>query len=238
MNSSFHPGEKHIFIIALLLFSLLTGIIFSEVCYAEACSAVPGDTNTGVLIIDPGHGGADGGAVAADGTNESTINLDIALRLDALARFFGQHTILTRDSNDLPYPESEDSIAKKKRWDQHRRLELINSNESAVLISIHQNKYPDPRPYGPQVLYSHSSDSEKLGVKCHELLNTCLSPENRRLAIPASDDIYLMKNAKCTAILVECGFLSNPHELCKLQDNTYQKKLAAILLSAYLCSES
>ncbi len=225
----------YLLIAVALLFFLITGIIISNTADDAVRPAIAVNDRSPLLIIDAGHGGADGGAVAADGTYESTINLDIALRLDDLARFFGVRTLLTRDSEQLDYPENEDTIAKMKRWDQHRRLEIINYDPSAVVISIHQNKYPDPRPSGPQVLYGESPGSEELGKHCHELLNRNLCPENRHVASPASNNIYLMKNAVCRAILVECGFISNHEELSKLLDDSYQKKIAAILLAAYLC---
>lgn len=230
--------KMHAIIALALLFCFIAGIIIIGTDEVETRPVLSEQATSTCLIIDPGHGGADGGAVASDGTRESVINLAIALRLDSLARFCGVQSLLTRSSEDLPYPESEDSIAKMKRWDQHRRLELINSTDKAILISIHQNKYPDPRPFGPQVLYGSVSGSNELGLKCHELLNLYLCPENRRVASPASDNIYLMKNAACPAILVECGFISNSQELSQLQQDNYQKKLAAIILAAYLCYKS
>ena len=219
---------------AALLFLHFTGIINSEPESEEAVAVVSEANNVSVLIIDPGHGGADGGAVAPDGTLESVLNLEIALKLDDLSHFFGIKTVLTRDSELLDYPDDISSIAEMKRWDQHRRLEIINSAGDAVFISIHQNKYPDSKPYGPQVLYGEAVDSELLGKSCHEYLNVWLCPENRRVASPALKDIYLIKNANCTSILVECGFLSNSDDLSKLKENDYQKKLASILLAVYL----
>ncbi len=228
--------KKHLYIAAALLFCLLTGIIIGVQTADDEAITVSKESNASrILIIDAGHGGADGGAVAADGTAESSINLSIALKLNSLAKIFGIQTMMTRENEELPYPQNAATIAEKKRWDQHTRLEMINSAENAVLISIHQNKYPDSRPFGPQVLYGKISGSDALGTLCHELLNSSLCPENRRLAAPASDNIYLMKNALCPAILVECGFISNPSELQKLLDDCYQRKLVCILLASYLC---
>ena len=141
---------------------------------------------------------------------------------------------MTRESEHLPYPESANSIKEMKRWDQKRRIDIINSVENGVLISIHQNKYPDSRPKGPQVLYGKIGNSEGFGTLCHQMLNDYLSPDNRRVATPASQDIYLIKNAKCDSILVECGFLSNFEELSNLCTDGYQTKIAAILLTSYL----
>jgi len=221
-------------LVVALLFSAVTGIILLEGRERKAVSASLEFSHKPVLIIDAGHGGTDGGAVAADGTTESIIILSIASKLNSAAMLFGLRTLMTREAEQLDYPEEADSIAVKKRWDQNRRLELINSVSEACLISIHQNKYPDSRPFGPQVLFGRCEGAEELGIKCHELLNLSLCPSNRRLAVSAPDNIYLMKNAKCPSILVECGFISNLDDLSKLLDKSYQKKLAAVILAAYL----
>ena len=217
---------------AALLFLHITGIIKPN---EDKTAAVFSHADFGnILLIDAGHGGADGGAVAPDGTLESNINLSIAIKLHDLAHFLAVRTIMTRESEHLPYPESANSIREMKRWDQKRRLDIINSSENGVLISIHQNKYPDSRPYGPQVLYGKLGESEEFGNLCHQMLNDHLSPDNRRVATPAAEDIYLIKNAKCDSVLVECGFLSNTEELSKLCTDGYQTKIAAILLTSYL----
>ena len=187
-----------------------------------------------VLIIDAGHGGEDGGAVSASGVIESGINLEIALRLDAIAGLYGQRTAMTRETEEIDYPEDAVTIAQKKKADQHARVELINSLPDAVLISIHQNFFPDSRPSGCQVLYGAGEESEKLGTLTHELLCTSLCPDNRRVAAPISESIYLMKKAQCTAILVECGFLSNAAETELLLTDNYQIKLSAVLMASYM----
>lgn len=217
-----------------LLFLWLTGIIFvkEESDISVFVSAQP--SSPPILIIDAGHGGADGGALAADGTKESVLNLSVAEKLRSLCGVFGINTIMTRETEELAYPKDKDTIAKMKRWDQHRRLDLINSMENAFFLSIHQNKFPDPRPFGPQVIYGKSEESKLWGEICHDLLNANLCPDNRRLASEASENIYLIKNAACPSILVECGFLSNPDELEKLKADDYQIELSEILLVSFL----
>ena len=187
-----------------------------------------------ILVIDAGHGGEDGGAVAPDGTLESDVNLIVALRLEALARLLGVPTRMTRRSREIDYPPELTTTARRKVYDQHSRAELIRSTPGAVLVSIHQNKYPDPRPRGPQVLYAADGESKTLGEAAHALLTQALWPENRRVAAPASKDIYLLRAAQCPAILAECGFLSNPEEAALLAEPDYQTKIALCLLSAYL----
>ncbi|NCB52381.1 MAG: N-acetylmuramoyl-L-alanine amidase [Clostridia bacterium] len=187
-----------------------------------------------ILCIDPGHGGEDGGAQTAEGILESEINLDIALRLDALAGLYGVQTVMTRTSENIDYPEGANTTARRKVADQHRRVELINSLSNAALISIHQNCFPDTRPFGCQVLYARTEGSKEFGKLAHEMLCESLCPDNRRVAAPVSESIYLMQNVRCTAILVECGFLSNASEAALLQTESYRTKISSVLLAAYL----
>ena len=187
-----------------------------------------------VLIIDPGHGGEDGGAVAADGTLEAELNLAIAQKLKGLASFCGVQTVMTRTGDHIDYPTDAATISARKTADQKRRVALINNTPNGVLISIHQNWYPTSEPHGAQVLYARNPESEAFGTLMHARLIEALDPENRRVPAPISEDIYLMRNAACPAVLIECGFLSNPEELSKLKDDTYQMKLGMLMLSAYL----
>ena len=191
-----------------------------------------------VLIIDAGHGGADGGAVAEDGTVESSINLAIAQKLELLSGLFGVETVMTRESEDIAYPDEADTIAKMKRADQNARVNLINSIPDGVLISIHQNYYPDSRPSGAQVLYAATDGSQELGEIAHTAITASLCPDSRRVAAPVSSEIYLMRSVHCPAILVECGFISNAEELLKLKNSVYQNEIAALLLTSYLQYES
>ena len=103
-----------------------------------------------------------------------------------------------------------------------------------MLISIHQNYYPTAQPRGAQVLYSSFGDSDRLGKRMQELLVGKLDPENRRLATPAPKELYLTANARCPAVLVECGFMSNNFEVLKLKESGYQNALALVIAAAYL----
>ena len=107
-----------------------------------------------------------------------------------------------------------------------------------MLISIHQNFFPTAQPSGCQVLYGKPEGSRELGELTHKNLTEALCPTSRRVAAPISEDIYLMRSAKCTSILVECGFLSNPSEAALLQTEDYQLKISALLLASYLQYEA
>ena len=186
------------------------------------------------LIVDPGHGGEDGGAVAPDGTAEADLNLSISERLELIASFFGVRVVMTRSGNDIAYPADAKTVKARKTADQRARVELINSNPGAVLISVHQNKYTTPSPRGAQVFYARTDGSRELAEKTHELLSALPEGGSDRTAMPVSDDVYIMKNVSCTAVLAECGFISNPGELALLKSGTHQTRLASALAAAYL----
>lgn len=214
----------------------MTAVIVSTALILSPHSPfAPASAESGpVLIIDAGHGGEDGGAVAPDGTLESNINLDIALRLKALADFWGIETVMTRSTSDLPYPPEAETLSAKKKADQNERLELINRTPDGILLSIHQNFYPADSPWGIQVFYGQESGSNIFAAKLQENMTAQLCPENKRLAEAIGDEIYLMRRAACPAVLVECGFLSNPSDREKLCSESYQTELAAVMLSSYL----
>ena len=219
---------------AVLLFLLTTAIIIYRVQPAAAQASTDFDaSDMPILIIDPGHGGLDGGALAADGTTESSVNLSIGLKMREIGRIFGTDAIMTRTSEALDYPDENASIHNKKVWDQKARVSLINSTENAILISVHQNTYPDPRPSGCEVLYGKTVGAKEFAEVTQNHLISQLCPENRRVAAPISDKIYLMKQVTCPAILVECGFLSNPEEAAKLESDVYRTELALILMVSY-----
>ena len=217
----------------------MTGLVISiaAVSYNELdkIHTVSAETaNDHVLMIDPGHGGEDGGAVSADGVQEADLNLSIGKRLSTLCELCGVHSVMTRAAAEIEYPEGAETIAAKKVADQKQRVALINATPNAVLISIHQNQYPTPQPHGAQVLYAATDESAAFGELLQEQLVTQLDPQNRRVAAPISEDIYLMKNISCPGVLVECGFISNPDELARLQQSEYQLRLSMTMLSSYL----
>ncbi|NMA37254.1 MAG: N-acetylmuramoyl-L-alanine amidase [Papillibacter sp.] len=184
------------------------------------------------FILDAGHGGLDGGASAADGTIESGLNLSICLKLDAIMGLCGYPTVLTRYIEDISYPESANTIHKKKVYDQKSRIELINSVENALVVSIHLNKFSDSQPRGAQVLYNGLGSSKELAEYMQAQFTNVLQNGNKRSAARVPKDIYLMKQINCPGLIVECGFLSNPDETRLLKTDLYQTKLAAIIAAS------
>ena len=187
-----------------------------------------------LLILDAGHGGADGGASSASGLKESEVNLDIVLRMRELCRLLSVPVMLTRESEELAYPPEADSLAALKRWDTRQRVDFINRQDHAVLLSIHQNCYPDPQPRGPQTFYSDKTYSLNKAKQIQSYMTENLYPENRRVAAPMPKGLYIPEHIHCPAILCECGFLSNPEEAKALSTESYRTKIAVILMAAFL----
>ena len=142
-------------------------------------------------------------------------------------------TLLRTEDVSLAGPEAE-TLREKKRSDLQRRVEIINSTESAYLLSIHQNQFTNARYYGAQVFYRPDEPSRLWAVETQELLRVSVAPENDRQAKEIPEEIYLMSHIQCPAILVECGFLSNPEEDALLQTEDYQRRLSVVLIGSYL----
>ena len=182
------------------------------------------------IVIDPGHGGEDGGAISRSGLPESKYNLEIALRLKDLFHLLGHHTKMTRTADVSIYTKGE-TLSQKKASDLKERVKLINETENALLISIHQNHYPDDRYSGAQVFYADTAGSEELAKLQQAALLSALDPGNNR-QIKRIRGVYLMEHIQCPAVLIECGFLSNASEDEKLKDPEYQKKLSCAIAAA------
>ncbi len=187
------------------------------------------------IIIDPGHGGVDGGATSCTGVLESKMNLDIALRLEDLCHLLGFNTKMIRRTDMSVYTEGN-TIAAKKISDLKQRVKIVKETEHAVLVSIHQNYFLESKYFGTQLFYANTEGSRELAKQMQNNINSHLIANNKRQP-KAADGVYLMQHIDCTAILVECGFISNPEEEAKLRDKSYQNRLCCVIaatLSNYL----
>lgn len=178
------------------------------------------------VIIDAGHGGFDGGAVANDGTVEKDINLNISLTLAKLLKQNGFRVIMTREADVSTEDTESMQIASKKKSDLKNRLNLMRDNPDAVFVSIHLNKFTTSSAVGSQVFYSKNEQARILGEDIQNSIISLIQPENTRVNKQATSSTYLLHNATIPAVLVECGFLSNKQELEKLKQPSYQNKMA------------
>ena len=195
----------------------------------------PQEIAADTVVLDAGHGGADGGAVSSDGVVESSINLAVTKKTAELFAFLGQDTVLTRTDEEGLYNDDSVTIREKKVADTHNRVELVNHTEGAVLISIHQNAIPSsPSTHGAQVFFNSTEVAQVLAQAVQEQLNHCINRGNEKTVKAIPKSVYIMNHVSCPAILVECGFLSNSSETALLQTGEHQLKLAQAIVCGYL----
>ena len=217
---------------ALRIVVILAAVIALLIVLSKEIDFQPtvADSEEYVLVLDAGHGGRDGGAVAADGTKESDINLAIALKSEAIADFAGIKTVLTRNSDT----DGAENGNYSERQNLLNRVDVVNATGNAVLISIHQNEYPGEKVRGAEVMYAPTEGSEALALIMQNNLVTYLDSENRRVARPAPEELLVTSSINCTGVLAECGFMSNSQEAAKLASNEYQLKIAEIMIASFL----
>ena len=197
------------------------------------CSQAPG---TPVLILDAGHGGEDGGAVSLSGYKESDINLSIVRKLDSIISLYQRPPVLTRWEDVSLHDEAAQTLRDKKASDLKNRAVLIEAVPHATLLSIHQNSFQSPSVSGFQAFYRAEEESQQLAELIQEAMKETLEPHNKKKAKEIPEHVYLMHHISCSAVLLECGFLTNPEDERKLLDPDYQKRLAAVVSSVWLQS--
>ncbi len=189
-----------------------------------------------VIVIDAGHGGADGGALSVTGICEKEYNLAIAQKLEALFADAGIQTVMTRtgDDIDLEYPEDQTPL-ERKRNDLKFRKEMPKEKNADLLISIHMNKFSSTSVKGAQTFYDASFPASKeIARLIQNEFVSVLDPDNKRQEKQADSSIYLMKSPYVPSVLVECGFLSNPEEEANLRNEEYQEKVAVCIYSGVM----
>ena len=213
----------------LLTFALgrLDGLIAPAIRPVSVTRAAP-------LILDAGHGGEDGGAVSVTGVPESRVNLEIVQKLRDTLALYGVNPVVLREEDVSLHDPEASTLREKKRSDLKNRVRAV---EGGTLLSIHQNSYPGSQYRGAQVFYAPTGGSRELAELLQTALREELQPDNDRQAKPIPESVYLMNHVSCPAVLVECGFLTNPEEEALLRDGGYQRQLAAVLAGAWLTAQ-
>jgi len=189
---------------------------------------------TGPLVLDAGHGGEDGGAVSLTGVPESQLNLAIVRKLRDVLGLYGVDPILLREEDISLHDPDAGTLREKKRSDLKNRVAAIEAVEGGTLLSIHQNTYTSSRYSGSHVFYAPTDGSRALAEHFQSSIKAALQPDNERAVKQIPDSVYIMNHVTCPAVLVECGFLTNPEEEALLRNEDYQRRLAAVLASAWL----
>lgn len=185
----------------------------------------------GRIVIDCGHGGDDPGMIGSSGINEKVLNLIYGKKLKALLEAQGYEVIMTRETEDGLY---DANVSNKKAQDMQRRVAIISESKPLAAVSIHQNSYPDASVSGPQVFYyEHSTEGELLAKAIQDAMNTRLNIARPRVQ-KGNTSYYILKRSDAVTVIVECGFLSNPQEEAKLQEEEYQDQVAQAVCDGIL----
>ncbi len=181
-------------------------------------------TDRPTVVLDPGHGGVDPGAISKDGLLEKDLNLAVAQKVGAFLESAGIRVIYTR-TEDISL-DSEQGGSRKTR-DLMGRVELARKHPEALFISIHMNTLPIEKYSGLQVFYSDQNEENRaLAQLTQNTVCSLFQPENNRKAKDSRGSIFILDRIPATAILIECGFLSNHNEAKNLGDPLYQSKLS------------
>ena len=211
-------------------FKILIGSIFVVIIFTiyfryanRAVETFALATASKVIVIDPGHGGFDPGKAGISGSHEKDLNLEIALKVRDYLEQSGAIVIMTRTEDvDLDGDDSK----QWKKGDMIQRAEKANNSGADILVSIHQNSFPQPQVKGAQVFYHNNSDLGKLlAENIQKSIKTYADVQNKRAA-KHNADYYLLRVTEIPAVIVECGFLTNPEEEAKLNTDSYQEEIA------------
>ena len=212
-------------VVALLLIvtKIASDAYINSTAYEETISEI---TEKSTVILDAGHGGEDCGAIGKNGILEKNLNLEIATAIGKMLSEKGFAVIYTRTNDSLLYTEEENIYGMRKIYDLKNRCKFGAEYPNAIFISIHMNSYKSENCTGLQVYYSENSeDSYTLASSVQKSVKENLQPTNKRQIKPGKD-MYILENLSNPAILIECGFLTNPDECEKLAKKEYQKELS------------
>ncbi|EOU1741064.1 N-acetylmuramoyl-L-alanine amidase CwlD [Clostridium perfringens] len=193
---------------------------------------VNAEENNKVIVIDPGHGGIDGGAKSEGGVIEKDINLSISLKTKAALESKGYKVIMTRSEDVGLYTEGK-KVREKKIEDLGNRVKIKKENKCDAFISIHQNMFPQKNCKGAQVWSANNEPSQKLGKIIQQKFKEEVDQNNKREAKVAKKEYKILNDGyEGASVIVECGFLSNPEECELLGKDDYQNKIANTLANA------
>lgn len=244
--------DSKLSIVSFILFALVFLIISASICFLWSLASKPEQSLTDpnkplmstlgspiypTVIIDAGHGGADGGAVGLSAVSEKQLNLDIALSLRDMLTSAGIKTVMTRETDIMLTSEGGGT---NKNQDLRARRQIVENTPNPIFISIHMNSFSAEKYSGLQVYYSKNDPKSRiLAEKIQSDVRTYIQNDNDREIKKATDSIYLLENLTCPAVLIECGFLTNSEECSKLNTKEYRNELAFVIFGSvcnYICA--
>ncbi len=194
--------------ITLLVAGLLIAVLACSSYAAKSSRSSGGDSSPITVVIDAGHGGHDRGGIPGQRVAEKDMNLDVALRLRNVLSASGYRVVMTR-SSDVFVPLGG-------------RVAIANSYRNAVFVCIHFNATGRSGASGIET-YFYSRDSLPLASAIHYYVTGGAPSANRGVR---RRGYYVLRKTSIPAVLVECGFLTNPTEAAYAQSASYRQKLA------------
>lgn len=215
------------FLIVYLLFVLISILLIGLFLIFTVSKNINSlkTNNDFTIVLDCGHGGPDGGAVAPDGTAEKDINLALGLSLRDILVQNGYKVVLTREKDEFICDDHSASLREQNISDLHNRLDIAESYKNSIFISLHMNKFSEEKYWGSQLFYSPNNDNSKdLAESIRKRLVATVQTGNERALKEMDSSVYIIFNATNPALLLECGFMSNKDELEKFKDFSYRSK--------------
>src|SRR6266498_695702 len=200
--------RRNFFRILLLGAGLLTTFLAYSSYAAKSSSSSGGDSSPITVVIDAGHGGYDRGGIPGQRVSEKDMTLDVARRLRSSLAASGYRVVMTRDS-DVFVPLGT-------------RCAIANSYGNAIFVCIHFNATKRAGASGIET-YFYSRDSLPLASAIHYFVTGGAPSANRGVR---RRGFYVLRKTRVPAVLVECGFLTNPTEAAYAQTASYRQKLA------------
>lgn len=180
-----------------------------------------------IILVDAGHGGLDPGT-SSHGILEKDINLSISKYLEIELSKVGATVILIRDGD---YDLSSPNAYWRKKSDFDNRIRLINESNGDLYLSIHLNYLTNTVYSGPQVFYNNE-ENKVIAETIQKYLNENTKSDRKTKKIPSNT--YMYSKLHIPGVLIECGFLSNDNERNKLNQPSYQQKIASIIKDAII----
>lgn len=209
---------------ANLLVLGVMGVLVLSVFWQGSAAVVSYSEDHYIVMLDPGHGGYDPGAISAQGVYEKEINLQIAQKVKEMLSPSGIQVFLTREE-DIDYvPDGVTGRTTKKQIDLNRRIEMANEEKADVFVSLHVNATSSGQNSGAETFYHSKSESGKSLAESIQQELIKIEGMNRRIA--KTGDFYVIKNTSMPAVIVEVGYLSSVKEMKKLQQSWYQEQLS------------
>ena len=211
----FKIALKHKSIVVVVMMFVLMTTFFSQIVSMRV-SKMNGYT----IVLDAGHGGRDGGSVGLNGTIEKEINLEYVLALKEKLVRNGFKVILTRENDDGLYSEFAKN---KKQSDMNARYKIIKEVNPNLVISIHMNSFHDSQARGATTYYRANDKASKL---CADLIQSSLKTFcDAKYLSGKAGDYFILNCSYYSAVLIECGFISNPREEKLLNSDEYKNKM-------------